>query len=263
MKLPHKTLIALLLIAAGCTQRNERVVTNSLKDGLTSSNQMLMNIIGQNYQTLADRLNDPLVHERAMIWAPKMTLLQRSSVDCIAYIDSMAAGGAIDSREIEKRLLNYRHTLQSITANTPIDIGSLFASTYIDDDPDLQQAMFCRLKNDLLRQEYKIIRYSLDQLSHKGWCIDYSPDMMINNTRFRKGDTVCIKGWYGLTISQIDLTLTVRDSTIPQKQEEPIEYKFTANDPPGAYSLPVQMHFTKPDGTTTVVEKTFKYKIIH
>lgn len=263
MKLPHRTLIALLLIAAGCTQRKERVVTNSLKDGLTSSNQMLMDIIGQNYQALADRINDPLVHERAMIWAPRMTLLQRSSSDCIAYIDSMAAGAAKDSRELEKRLLSYRHTLQSITANTPIDIGSLFGSTYIDDDPDLQQAIYSRIKNDLLRTEYKIIRYSQDQLSVKGWCIDYFPYMVISNTRFRKGDTICIIGWYGSTVSKIGLTLTVRDSTLRQKEEEPMEYKFTASGPPGAYSLPVKMRYMKPDGSTAEVDKTFKYAIIH
>jgi len=261
MKRAHHLIISFLLCAA-CGQRKERIVTDSLKDGLTSSNQMLMDIIDLNYHALADRLNDPLVHERARIWAPKMTLLQRSSSDCIAYIDSIAMGGVKDSREVEKRLLSYRHTLQSITTNTRIDIGSLFEFRYID-DPDLQQAMFCRIKNDLLRIEYKIIAYSLDQLSHKGWCIDYFPDIIINNTRFRKGDTVCIIGWYGSTISRIDLAMTVRDSSIPQKQEEPIEYKFTANGSPGAYSLPVQMHYTKADGTTAVVEKTFKYTITH
>lgn len=86
--------------------------------------------------------------------------------------------------------------------------------------------------------------------------------MTINSTRIRKGDAVCVKGWYGSTISGIDLKLITRGDTIPQTDEDPIDYKFVANHPPGTYSLPIQLHYSKPDGATGIVEKTFKYTIL-
>jgi len=64
---------------------------------------------------------------------------------------------------------------------------------------------------------------------------------LISNTRFHKGDTVRVKGWYGLTISCIGLKLTARGAAIPQTDEDPI-----------------QIQYRKPEGSTGVVEKTFQ-----
>ena len=262
MKLHNKVLTVLLLIAAGCGQTKERIVTNSLKDGLINSNQMLTDIIDLDYHALEERLADPILHQKAIIWTPKIRLLQKSSGDCIAYIDSLATGRAGVSGALKKRLAACQQSLQSIVPIIPVNIGLPYGFDRLGDDTILQQGMLSRIKNDILRAEYKIIKYCLNQLSHQGWCIDYGPQMMISNTRFHKGDTVRVKGWYGLTISGIDLKLTARGTTIPQTNEDPIEYNFVANDLPGTYSLPIQIQFTRPDGSTAVFEKTFKYTIL-
>ncbi|HVU58842.1 MAG TPA: hypothetical protein VHD83_27465 [Puia sp.] len=83
MKNAHYLLISLLLLCSACRHKDQGV-TQTLKDGLTGSNRALTDIIDLNYRVLEERMNDPVVHDNATVWTPKIILLRKTANDCIA-----------------------------------------------------------------------------------------------------------------------------------------------------------------------------------
>jgi hypothetical protein len=262
MKLLPSILALFLLITAGCGPSKDHTVAAGLKGGLDASNQIIKDLVDLNFRTLDERLDDPLLHSQAIIWFPVIKQLRRTSSACMAYIDSLATGKAKEGNELAVRLSAYQKILRSIDTGVSFGVSHLVDDFGRSDDTVLEQMILSKIKNDMLTAEYKISKYCLERVSLKGWCIDYFPEMMMSNTRFRKGDTVCAMGWYGSTVSGIDLKLTARGDTIPQTDDVPIVYKFVANDPPGTYSLPIRLQYLKPDGSTAIFQKVFKYTIL-
>jgi hypothetical protein len=250
------------LIVAGCGQSKDRAIATHLKEGLDTTNQMIKDLVDDNFRTLDERLDDPLLHSRAIIWFPVIKQLKKTSNACMAYIDSLATGTAREGNELAARLSACQKLIRSIDTGASFDVSHLVDDFSRSDDARLQQMILSKIKNDVLTAQYKMSKYCLEQTSLKGWCIDYFPEMMISSTRFRKGDTVCVLGWYGSAISGINLKLIAKGDTIPQTDDVPIDYKFVTNDPPGTYSLPIRLQYLKPDGSTGIAEKVFKYTIL-
>jgi hypothetical protein len=263
MKRSYNLLFTFLLLSAACRQHTniEQRAANSIRDGLNNSNRILARITDGNYRLLEESLNDPFMAQRASIWNPKIRLLKKASRDCLSYIDSLVENKVAISRQLAEKLSAYQDILNSITTEIPVrvDQGG-------DEMPSvsfalLQQALVSKIKNDVLIAQYKMVDFFIEQIKHPRWCIDYGPQFMISNTRVHTGDTILVTGWYGLTVSDIGLTMTVRDTTVSQISDYPIEYKFIANGPPGAHSLPIGLRYMKPDGSWGTVQKTFKYTI--
>ena len=153
------------------------------------------------------------------------------------------------------------------TGRKAFDTKTSFSVYHLPDNFDkisdalLKQAALSRVKNALLIAEYNSLNYCLDKVRFRG-CIYYGPEAILNNNRFRKGDTLQIMAWIGAIQDRMDLTLSVNGTTLSQKDWEPITYSFAANKQPGHHNLPITLQYRKRDGTMGIASKTLTYDII-
>ncbi|MEP7317813.1 MAG: hypothetical protein ABI921_03705 [Panacibacter sp.] len=89
MKKEICSLFALILFS--CTNKTDHnlVIFNLLNEGLINSNNVISTENQMIYHSFESKLEDPESHEKAILWQPKIMLVQKISTDMTAYIEGL------------------------------------------------------------------------------------------------------------------------------------------------------------------------------
>jgi hypothetical protein len=123
--------------------------------------------------------------------------------------------------------------------------------------------MLAKIQNDVLNSEYIMINYFIDLTTNYtcGYEV-YSAIISQNTTVLKAGEEIEIFGGMGFFTCAANPKFTIDGQIFKSDEYGTAVYKLKIKQPPGRYSIPVKVEFTKADGTQDVMIKNIKYQVL-
>ena len=284
-------ILVLTIFLFGCADKNKETdrVFKTLNEGLISSNKLIENENNIIYVKMDENLNNPISHNKTIIWQPKVTLIRQQSRSIKNFIDSLSNlvnSQIVDLKEgncniLFDKLFNYKNTLLGVDTeiqNHFKDCINIVATSHRSLDSsrvDFYQTFFVKksktsvvtvlnnLKNNVLQTENMLVNFCFSSIAIDHPVFDkFSVIVGQSASIIEQGDEIEITTGIGAFSSVASLKVYIQGKQIKANENAVAVYKFKAIGNPGKYSIPVRIDYLDINGKklSKVIDIDYKIK---
>ncbi|MBE7171055.1 MAG: gliding motility protein GldM [Williamsia sp.] len=165
---------------------------------------------------------------------------------------------ALERSRLEKSLPLDLNIPQSQSAN----LNNTWSTSYFHMTPTIASlTILSKFQNDVKNSESQVVDFCLSRVGAVKVIADqFKPLVGTNATYLMPGQEFEVSAGVGSYSSAAKPVISIGGTNVPVNADGAAVYKTTVNGA-GERSIPVRITYTKPDGSTDVMEKTVKYTV--
>ena len=282
------TLIILIGLIVSCKDKEKDKLYDEMKLAYENNIDLMNRNIDRAYTSLERKSERAETRELGLIWGTKAQKLKSTSDSIYLYIDSLKQRKDNGFTEMEIMslyhiLIDYKQACLAINLESEQYINSVlsitsnmkdstektakdFEAQYFPQGKNNQNIRFTyltKLQNNIRKTEWILIDYFDKKCSYIdcGWYGDFCPIILQNTRCLKKGQLFEINAGIGYFSIAAKPTIKVNNKVVPLDFGGMALYQNIITNKAGKYKIPVEIIYTKPDGTKCSTKKEIEYTV--